>query len=130
MGDQLRIRHISNEDVKKRVAFFNQITTTQIVVSDQNNLIHILELVLYIKYYAEMSAKNLKLPLELELEKRYRHGIDFYTDYVAEKIKREDYANEKDHLKAMQTEGQNLSYTYGYGEGWNWDANMFGHDLW
>ena len=79
---------------------------------------------------AEMSAKNLKLPLELELEKRYRHGIDFYTDYVAEKIKREDYANDKDHLKAMQTEGQNLSYTYGYGEGWNWDANMFGHDLW
>ena len=74
---------------------------------------------------AEMSAKNLKLPLELELDKRYRHGIDFYTDYVAEKIKREDYANDKEHIEAMQTEGWKLGYAYGYGKGWRSDAGRF-----
>lgn len=74
---------------------------------------------------AEMSAQNFKLPLELEAEKRYIDGIDFYTDYVAEKIKREDYANDKEHLKAMQTEGWKLGYAYGYGRGWIWDAGRF-----
>ncbi len=72
---------------------------------------------------AEMSAQDIKLPLELELEKRFRHGRDFYTDYVAKKIKREDYANDKEHIEAMQTEGWKLGYAYGYGKGWFFNAS-------
>lgn len=79
---------------------------------------------------AEMSAQNIKLPLELEAEKRFVHGVDFYTDYVAQKIKRENYATDKEHLEAMQTEGWKLGYAYGYGEGWMNDESILRRYPW
>lgn len=66
---------------------------------------------------AEMSAQDIKLPLELELEKRFTTALDFYTDYVAQKIKRGGYKNDEEHLKAMQSEAWNVGYEYGYARG-------------
>lgn len=79
---------------------------------------------------AEMSVQNIKLPLELEAENRFTDGIDFYTDYVAKNVIRADYANDKEHLKAMQSEGWKLAYAYGYGTGWISDASEFSRKFW
>lgn len=50
--------------------------------------------------------------------------------YVAKKIKREDYASDKEHLEAMQSEGWKLAYAYGYGTGWISDASEFSRKFW
>ena len=43
---------------------------------------------------AEMKLDNIKLPLQLELDKRFKTGLDFYADYVQQRVKRESFVTE------------------------------------
>lgn len=70
---------------------------------------------------AEMRAEGIKLPIEKEIEKRFKKAIDFYTDYVDKKIKRESYTSDQEYQQALCTEAWKVGYEYGYGNGW------FGH---
>lgn len=66
---------------------------------------------------AEMRINDIKLPLQIKLEKRFDKAIDFYTDYVATKVKRENYKNKADYQEALQHEAWKVGYEYGYAEG-------------
>ena len=66
---------------------------------------------------AEMKLDNFKLPLEVELDKRFDQAIDFYTDYVAKRVKREDYKNDAKYQKALEREAWVAGYEYGYARG-------------
>ena len=45
---------------------------------------------------AEMKLDNIKLPLQLELDKRFKTGLDFYADYVQQRVKRESFASDEE----------------------------------
>lgn len=66
---------------------------------------------------AEMKTKNIKLPLQLELEKRFISGMDFYADYVKQRVKREDFSSDAEYKKALQDEAWKVGYAHGYNEG-------------
>jgi hypothetical protein len=68
---------------------------------------------------AEMKLDNIKLPLQLELDKRFKTGLDFYADYVKQRVKRESFASDAEHQKALQDEAWKVGYTHGYREGLN-----------
>ena len=63
---------------------------------------------------AEMKLANIKLPLQLELEKRFRTGVNFYADYVQQRVKRESFATEEEYQKALQDEAWKVGYAFGY----------------
>jgi hypothetical protein len=65
----------------------------------------------------EMHANEIRLPLQLELDKRFDHPISFYTDYVAKKVKRENYKSDTDYQKALELEAWKVGYEYGYARG-------------
>ena len=66
---------------------------------------------------AEMKLDNIKLPLQLELEKRFRTGVNFYADYVQQRVKRESFATEAEYQKALQDEAWKVGYAFGYNYG-------------
>jgi hypothetical protein len=66
---------------------------------------------------AEMKLDNIKLPLQLELDKRFKTGIDFYADYVQHRVKRESFASDEEYQKALQDEAWKVGYAHGYREG-------------
>jgi len=68
---------------------------------------------------AEMKLNNIKLPLQLELDKRFKTGLDFYADYVQQRVKRESFASEEEYQKALQDEAWKVGYAHGYQEGLN-----------
>lgn len=63
---------------------------------------------------AEMKINNIKLPLQLELEKRFKNGLDFYADYVKQRVKREDFTSDAEYQEALQDEAWKVGYEYGY----------------
>lgn len=65
---------------------------------------------------AEMKINNIKLPLQLELEldKRFTRGLDFYADHVKHRVKREDFASDTKYQEALQDEAWKVGYEYGY----------------
>ena len=74
---------------------------------------------------AEMKLDNIKLPLQLELEKRFRTGLDFYADYVKQRVKRESFNSDEEYQKALQDEAWKVGYAHGYREGlagWSYDS--------
>ena len=66
---------------------------------------------------AEMKLDNIKLPLQLELEKRFRTGVNFYADYVQQRVKRESFASDEEYQKALQDEAWKVGYAFGYNYG-------------
>jgi hypothetical protein len=66
---------------------------------------------------AEMKLDNIKLPLQLELDKRFKSGLDFYADYVKQRVKRESFASDEEYQKALQDEAWKVGYAHGYREG-------------
>ncbi len=68
---------------------------------------------------AEMKLDNIKLPLQLELDKRFKTGLDFYADYVQQRVKREAFASDEEYQKALQDEAWKVGYAHGYQEGLN-----------
>ena len=74
---------------------------------------------------AELSILDKKFPLELELEKRFNTAIDFYTDYVDKKIKRECYGTDKEYKEALQIEAWKIGYVEGYSGGYSLNTPTF-----
>jgi hypothetical protein len=72
---------------------------------------------------AEMKLNNIKLPIQIELNKRFTDGLDFYADYVKQRIKREDFASDSEYQEALQDEAWKVGYAHGYNEGL--DGNMY-----
>ena len=66
---------------------------------------------------AEMKLHNIKLPLQLELEKRFTSGEDFYADYVAQRIKRDNFTSNSEYQQALKSEAWKVGYAFGYREG-------------
>jgi len=66
---------------------------------------------------AEMKLNNIKLPLELELKKRFSSSLNFYADHVKQRVKKEDFNSDDDYLKALQDEAWKVGYAHGYLEG-------------
>lgn len=66
---------------------------------------------------AEMKLNNIKLPLQLELDKRVTSGLDFYTDHVKQRVKRESFATDTEYQEALQDEAWKVGYAHGYREG-------------
>ena len=64
-----------------------------------------------------MKLDNIKLPLQLELEKRFRTGVNFYADYVKQRVQRESFASDEEYQKALQDEAWKVGYAHGYREG-------------
>jgi hypothetical protein len=63
---------------------------------------------------AEMRIKNIKLPLQLELEKRFTRGIDFYAHYVKQRVNKESFSSNAEYQEALQDEAWKAGYAYGY----------------
>jgi hypothetical protein len=66
---------------------------------------------------AEMKLNNVKLPLQLELDKRFDNGLDFYADYVKQRVKRESFTSDAEYQKALEQEAWKAGYAFGYCEG-------------
>ena len=66
---------------------------------------------------AEMKLDNIKLPLQLALDKRFKTGLDFYADYVKQRVKRESFASDEEYQKALQDEAWRVGYAFGYNYG-------------
>jgi hypothetical protein len=77
---------------------------------------------------AEMKINNIKLPLQLELDKRFTSGLDFYADYVKQRVSRDDWASDEDYQKALQNEAWKVGYDHGYKEGRNRHLSSTAHD--
>lgn len=72
---------------------------------------------------AEMKLNNIKLSLQLELEKRFSNGLDFYAHHVKQIVKRENFASDAEYQKALEEEAWKVGYAHGYREGkqgWNY----------
>ena len=69
------------------------------------------------KKLAEMRIKNIKLPMQQKLDARISNVATFYTDYVEEKIKRENYKSDDEYNEALIHEAWRLGYEYGYAKG-------------
>jgi hypothetical protein len=68
---------------------------------------------------AEMKLNNIKLPLQLELDKRFTSGLAFYTDHVKQRVKREGLATDAEYQEVLQDEAWKVGYAHGYNEGLN-----------
>ena len=74
---------------------------------------------------AEMKLNNVKLPLQLELDKRFKTGLDFYADYVKQRAKRDSFASDAEYQETLQDEAWKIGYAHGYREGlagWGYDT--------
>ena len=65
----------------------------------------------------EMRTENIKLPLQLELEKRFKRGIDFYANYVKQRVNKEYFKSDEEYQEALRNEAWNAGYSYGYRTG-------------
>ena len=66
---------------------------------------------------AEMKLNNIKLPLELELKKRFTNKLQFYTNLVEQRVKRENYKSDEKYQEALEQEAWKAGYEYGYKDG-------------
>ena len=66
---------------------------------------------------AEMRTNNIKLPLQLKLKKRFKTGINFYANYVKQRVKRDKFNSDKEYQKALKKEAWKAGYAFGYREG-------------
>ena len=66
---------------------------------------------------AEMKLNNIKLPLQLELAKRFTSGLAFYADYVKQRVNRESFKSDKEYHEALENEAWKAGYAFGYREG-------------
>lgn len=64
-----------------------------------------------------MKRDNIKLPLELELNKRFTNALQFYTDFVEKKVKRENYESDKEYQETLKEEAWKAGYEQGYKKG-------------
>lgn len=68
---------------------------------------------------AEMKLNNIKLPLQLELGKRFSSGLNFYADHVKQRINRGNFLSDEAYNKALEEEAWKVGYAHGYREGRN-----------
>lgn len=66
---------------------------------------------------AEMKLHNIKLPLQLELDKRFKSGLDFYADHVKLRINRGNFLSDETYNNALEEEAWKVGYAHGYNEG-------------
>lgn len=66
---------------------------------------------------AEMKLNNIKLPLQIELEQRFSNGLEFCTDYISRRVKKEKFLSDKEYQDALQDEAWKVGYAHGYSEG-------------
>ena len=69
------------------------------------------------KRLAGMRTNNIRLPIQRKLEQRCTREIDFFVDYTAKSVSREDYKNDKDYQEALQEKAWEIGYEYGYARG-------------
>ena len=93
------------DDLKKKVALEKKEYLSLFPKSEQGTKL------------AEMKLNNIKLPLQLELEKRFTSGEDFYADYVAQRIKRDNFTSDQKYQEALKIEAWKVGYAFGYREG-------------
>ena len=66
---------------------------------------------------AEMRIDNIKLPLQVEFDKRFKRGIDFYADFVDQRVQRKNFKSDKEYKEALEDEAWKAGYACGYREG-------------
>ena len=66
---------------------------------------------------AEMKLHNIKLSLQIELDKRFKIGLDFYADHVKQRINRGNFLSDEAYNKALEEEAWKVGYAHGYREG-------------
>jgi len=64
-----------------------------------------------------MKLHNIKLPLQLELDKRFKSGLSFYADHVKQRIDRSNFLSDEAYNKALEDEAWKVGYAHGYREG-------------
>lgn len=74
---------------------------------------------------AEIKLNNIKLPLQIEVEKRFTSGLQFYAHYIDQKVKREKYNSDIEYNNALDDEAWKVGYAEGYrqgkmGKNWVW----------
>ena len=69
------------------------------------------------KRLAGMRTNNIRLPIQRKLEQRFTKAIDFFADYTAKSVSREDYKKDKDYQEALQAKAWEIGYEYGYASG-------------
>lgn len=65
----------------------------------------------------EKKQNNILLPMERKYNERFHNPVEFYTDYVAKKIKRENYDSDSAYQQAMKKEAWGVGYGDGYIKG-------------
>ena len=73
---------------------------------------------------AEMKQQGIKLPQQQKYEKRFKDGPSFYADYVDQRVKRENYANEEEYQNVLRQEAWKVGYEFGYAEGRRWEKEF------
>lgn len=66
---------------------------------------------------AEMKQQGIKLPMQQKLDKRFKTGLDFYADYVDQRVNRNSYQSEEEYNKALTDMAWKVGYAHGYIEG-------------
>ena len=66
---------------------------------------------------AEMKLNNIQLPLELELKQRFTNKLQFYTNLVEQRVKRESYKSDEAYQEALEDEAWKVGYAAGYSSG-------------
>ena len=61
-----------------------------------------------------MNGRNIKLPLQLEFNKRFKRGVDFYAHYVKQLVKRENFESDKEYRDELEDMAWKVGYSYGY----------------
>ncbi len=78
---------------------------------------------------AEMRSQNIKLPLQLELRKRFKEGLDFYADYVRQQVKREDFKSDQEYKDELENMAWKVGYSCGYSAGLHGISVRYGHEI-
>lgn len=63
---------------------------------------------------AEMKQQGIKLPLQQQLDKRFTRGVDFYADYVKQRVNRNNYDSDEEYNKALKDMAWKVGFEYGY----------------
>lgn len=66
---------------------------------------------------AEMNQQGIKLPVQKQLERRFTNGLNFYADYLKERINRGNYNSDQEYQLALEKEAWKLGYAEGYRQG-------------
>ena len=77
---------------------------------------------------AEMRSQNIKLPLQLELRKRFKTGLSFYADYVKKQVKREDFKSDQEYKDELESVAWKVGYSCGYRKGLQGISVRYGHE--